>query len=223
MKQSTRERLALLIFVALLAFAAAVLLSYFSTGRSWNVAATYVDDAAGSMEDYTALVYAGVVEPPRTQASAEGRPSGAGAAEGEGGLFASDVRSAYESKDARCVTLDLARASRYAEPLVLYAGERAVGVFSVDTYTTRAQLERIVALLEERGAENVVCITPRTYLLAGYEGIDAVIVTTDAEGYSSNGAFEGRTFSVRSPEKGRIGVLVFNASNVPSVKEIHLR
>ena len=53
----TREKIALLIFAALLAVVAAASVSYFFTSRNFNVAASYVDDQVGSMEDYTVVVY----------------------------------------------------------------------------------------------------------------------------------------------------------------------
>ncbi len=69
MKKQTRERIALLFFAALVVFAVVVLIGYFTTGRSWTVAASVIDDAAGSMEDYTVIVYAGTVDPQAASAS----------------------------------------------------------------------------------------------------------------------------------------------------------
>ena len=57
MSKRTREKLALVVFLLLAFGVAAVLLGYFSTGRTWNVAASVVDDTVGRMEGYTALVY----------------------------------------------------------------------------------------------------------------------------------------------------------------------
>lgn len=63
MQKRTREKIALVGFVLLVVLAGVVLTSYFSTGRSWSVAASFVDDSVGRMEGYTALAYAGVLEP----------------------------------------------------------------------------------------------------------------------------------------------------------------
>ncbi|WP_165048281.1 MULTISPECIES: hypothetical protein [unclassified Adlercreutzia] len=63
MQKRTREKIALVLFVLLVAFAGVVLTSYFTTGRSWSIAASFVDDTMGRMDGYTAIVYAGVVEP----------------------------------------------------------------------------------------------------------------------------------------------------------------
>lgn len=80
MENSVRERIALVIFVVLVALAGIVLTSYFATGRSWTVAATIVDDQVGSLEGYTALVYKGVVkedQPLRTSADTNLEKQGA--------------------------------------------------------------------------------------------------------------------------------------------------
>ncbi|WP_172135869.1 hypothetical protein [Adlercreutzia sp. ZJ473] len=78
MQKRTREKIALVLFVLLVAFAGAVLTSYFTTGRSWSIAASFVDDTMGRMDGYTAIVYAGVVEPepePDEAAASEPEPA----------------------------------------------------------------------------------------------------------------------------------------------------
>lgn len=59
----TREKIALIVFAVLLVLLVVVLTGYFTTGRSWSVAASFVDDAAGRMDGYSTIVYSGVVEP----------------------------------------------------------------------------------------------------------------------------------------------------------------
>lgn len=66
MQKTVRERVALLIFFVLVFAGASILMSYFSTGRNWSVAATAVDDRVGQMEGYTAIVYSGVADKPST-------------------------------------------------------------------------------------------------------------------------------------------------------------
>lgn len=61
MDKRVREKIALVFFVLLIIMTAALLFAYFTTGRNWNVAASYVDDQVGEMEDYTVLVYNGTV------------------------------------------------------------------------------------------------------------------------------------------------------------------
>lgn len=59
----TRERVALVIFLVLIAFGGILLSAYFLTGKTWSIAATIMDDAAGSMDDYTVVVFNGVIDP----------------------------------------------------------------------------------------------------------------------------------------------------------------
>ena len=55
--------MALAVFAALIMLSLLGLGSYLVAGHSWNVAASNIDDTFGSMEGYTAIVYAGTVDP----------------------------------------------------------------------------------------------------------------------------------------------------------------
>lgn len=57
MKERVRERIALVVLIALVALAGSAIIAYFAFGRSWSVAATIMDDAVGRMNGYTALVF----------------------------------------------------------------------------------------------------------------------------------------------------------------------
>lgn len=75
----TRERIALVVFAVLVVLAVVVLSSYFLTGRSWNVAASFVDDTVGQMKGYTAVVYAGASQPEGAGAADVAAPTTAAA------------------------------------------------------------------------------------------------------------------------------------------------
>ena len=62
MDKRIREKITLFVFAFLVVFAAVVLIGYFTTGRSWSVAASFVDDRVGRMDGYTVIGYAGVVD-----------------------------------------------------------------------------------------------------------------------------------------------------------------
>ncbi len=64
-RASSRERVALVIFIVLMLVGGAILVSYFSTGKDWSVAATFLDDSVGSLDDYSVVVFEGTVEPER--------------------------------------------------------------------------------------------------------------------------------------------------------------
>ncbi len=104
MDKHIREKIALVVFVLLVAFAAVVLIGYFTTGRSWNVAASFVDDAAGRMDGYTVIAYSGIIEEPED----EGGDAQAGVSSGDSAAASrsddpraeSDLRDAPANKEA---------------------------------------------------------------------------------------------------------------------------
>ena len=63
MDKTFREKIALIVFAMLVVVASVVLIGYFSTGRSWTIAATFVDDTVGEMDGYSVILFNGVVEP----------------------------------------------------------------------------------------------------------------------------------------------------------------
>lgn len=75
MSPQSREKIALAVFAALIVLSLCGLGWYLLAGHSWNVAASNIDDTFGSMDGYTAIVYAGtaeVLEVPDEDASAGG-------------------------------------------------------------------------------------------------------------------------------------------------------
>lgn len=63
MEKTFREKIALIVFALLVVVAGIVLISYFSTGRSWTIAATFVDDRVGEMDGYSVILFNGVLDP----------------------------------------------------------------------------------------------------------------------------------------------------------------
>ena len=66
MSPQSREKIALAVFAALIVLSLGGLGWYLVAGHSWNVAASNIDDTFGSMDGYTAIVYAGTVPPDDT-------------------------------------------------------------------------------------------------------------------------------------------------------------
>ena len=238
MKKRTREKIALLVFALLVVLAGSVLMRYFETGRSWNVAASAVDDVFGQMQGYTAVIFDGTYDPldalrpaVSPEADSEKEPETLGAMVAaelsrlplnmrERPVYASDVRTLYEEKGAGVITLDLDRLKRYTEPTVLRAGDRKIGIVAVDYYASKKQLAALHKELEEKGAETYLCLVPRLSCLATTDGFQAVIVTDDSQavpGDTANVGSEG-TLVMYAPEKEQVGVLLLTALNVPSAK-----
>lgn len=236
MKKRTREKVALLVFALLVILGGSVLLRYFETGRSFNVAASAVDDVFGQMQGYTALVFDGTYDPmdglrlPRGSDDGESQPASIGAmvlselsrlplALRERPVYASDVRSLYLEKGAGVLTLDIAHPARYEKPVILMAGDRKVGVVYIDYYASKKRLAALRQEMADAGAESFICLTPRLSCLASTEGFQAVVVTDDsqAEPGSEKGS-EGGAHIMYAPEKGQVGVVLLTALNVPSSK-----
>lgn len=59
----SRDKIALVVFALLLILGMSALIGYIQLGHSWNVAATNIDDATGSMRGYTTILYEGTVLP----------------------------------------------------------------------------------------------------------------------------------------------------------------
>lgn len=73
MSVQSREKIALAVFAALIVLSLLGLGWYLVAGHSWNVAASNIDDTFGSMDGYTAIVYAGTAVP--TPADETGSPA----------------------------------------------------------------------------------------------------------------------------------------------------
>lgn len=243
-----REKIALLIFIVLLAVVAVASVSYFFTSRNFNVAASFVDDQVGSMEDYTVVVYNGTVQSGEEGASDSvgaaawmGDGSGSGVKEGSeaqveegnkildlgsaqeelgGKIYLSDVNDLYREKGASVLSLDLSRPGCYEEPQVFGVGERKIGVMEVSWYVSARKLEKMASELRAEGASAVICIVRTTALLASPSSVDVVIVTGPEKGLNPDGAFVDGAFVVRTPDKGSIGALVINHANVVSARVI---
>lgn len=241
MSKATRERAALVIFFVLILMGAFILMSYFSTGRGWSVAATAVDDSVGQLEDYTVIVYSGVAEPdPLAQEGASIQDKEITEADREMGLgfellnltqevegldagrvFVSDVRELYETRGADVLSLDLSHGGRrYAIPQIFDVDGKKIGVFSLDRRLPADELDAITDDLRERGAASILCITPRPALISSYDGIDVVIFTTGTHAYSVTNDPEDQTMVTNSPERGNVGVILLSSNNVPSAKSV---
>lgn len=238
MGKGIREKVALLVFAALVVFAGAVLTSYISTGRTWTQAATLVDDTLGNMNGYTGIVFNGVIPAEKeAEAAPDADPevssgsvaemirlhalplAGRSASGAFEGIFLSDVRSIYEEKGARVITLDVRDLAGHAEPVVYRVGDKRIGVFSAPSYLRSSEVDAIVAALEDEGANEIVCIAPREAMLGSSSGIDILLLTEDPEG--TNVRIVGNEATVvTSPTEGEVGVILLSPNDVPLVREI---
>ena len=202
-----RERIALVIFILVIALAIFVVSLYFGTAKVFNVAATKVDEKAGTMEFCSSIVYSGVLM--ETPEKGESVPD----LSKRKRVYTSDVRSTYIDKQASVVTIDLNEMSSIEKPLILDVGEKQVGIFSVSSYTPKKLVKETVDDLREGGANVVLCVAPRSNMLGSYEGVDAILCTKEASPSEITEGHIGDTFIFRSAEVGQVGVLSISSSN----------
>ena len=197
-----REIVALFLFVLLLALGLFVISIYFGAAVPMNVAATKVDEAAGTMEKNSSIIYAGVLVDDDTKITSSSR------------AYTSDVRVDYLSKSASVVTIDLNEYANLDDLKVLKVGDKKIGIFALKNYCSKISIKKYVSDLQDRGADVVLCIAPRTNLLSTFEGVDAVLCTKPKSKTESDAPRIDNTFIFRAAEVGKVGVLSVSSSNV---------
>ena len=135
-------------------------------------------------------------------------------------VFVSDVRDNYERQGSDVLTLNLADVSTYLQPTVLSMRDHKIGVFGINFYATLPYLESMRTQLQEQGADIIICLTPRTAMLADESYADIVIVTTDEEDVNTVGSYIDNTFTVKSPEAGTVGVITISSDNAVFAKVV---
>ena len=182
MKQLSREKLALLFFIFLILFGLGISLFYISSlSTPLNVAASNIDDAAGTLEDYTAIVYEGLAEEKKDQASSssankepsedlnkrsqnvnddssdeltasEALPDTSDNEEEKSAVTVRSVRKDYVEKGAAVFELNVADPSEYNTRSVVRAGKYTFGILSVNA-STAATATELEAYIQKRVKE----------------------------------------------------------------------
>lgn len=111
MLNQSRDKIALVVFFCLILLGLGVLIGYIHLGHSWNVAASNIDDAAGSMEGYTTILYEGTVPEGAAKASSEDNllqeePSSKESADVEDGTSAYGALSGVSPETSRLTDED---------------------------------------------------------------------------------------------------------------------
>lgn len=225
MKNVSREKIALIVFLVLAIAAGFVLFGYIFAGHSWNIAASNLDDTFGNMDGYTVIAYEGTAEGEQAEEQ-ETEPEGDAAAAPLAGhkketpaVELSEVESAYLDKGASILLLDTLNPSAYSEGTILKRGGKRYGIFSIGGETSRILVDEKVKYLTSQSVDYVVAILPDADLLKSAEGIDIVISTHDPDASTMGEAANG-SFRVATPEKGSVGAILISPSNVVSAKTI---
>ncbi len=166
MKKISREKAALVVFIVLGLSALGIVIAYICTlGHSLNVAASSIDDAAGSLDGYTALVYDGTAESRR-----ESVVDTAGAQDGKLASRSLNKQSTQKTVEKK----DEISASQASDAAKEGVGNDAVSLFSLRCSYVEKQARVVVVDVENPSRYNertVVRANGRTF---GFVSIDEV-------------------------------------------------
>ena len=166
MKKVSREKAALVVFFLLGFSVLAIAIAYICTlGHSLNVAASSIDDAAGSLDGYTALVYEGTAENHR-----ETVVDTTGVKDGKLTPRSLNKESTQKSEEKK----DELSASQASDVAKEGEGENSVSLFSLRCSYVEKQASVIVVDVADLGRYNertVVRADGRTF---GFLSIDEV-------------------------------------------------
>ncbi len=212
-------------------------MGYIHLGHSWNLAASSIDDATGTMDGYAVVLYEGTIPedsdtlPSSIPDEQDGRPSlpprsvSAAKILGKRTDLLQDsltpdideVEEDYIRKKASVFSLNLLDKSLYREGLILKKGAHRIAVISIDESSTRMDVESKVEQLGIYEVDFLVAITPDMELLIDVPGID-IVISTQKEDVSLLGETKNGTFYITAPALESLGVIFVSPSNVVSAK-----
>lgn len=210
----SREKIALFFLIAMILSGAYVIFNYFSTVTPFTVAATRVDEAAGTMNHYTALVYSGIND----EASSSKNKANKTTNSKKDVVYSSDIYSEYLDKLASIATLNIKEFMNKDDCQIRKVGNKKIGIFSISSYSRKQIINKTVADLKSKGADAIICICPRSVMLGSFDEINAVVCTKEKSPSENEEGHVDNTLIVRSPAIGRVGVLTISNSNVVSQK-----
>ena len=221
MQKSSREKIALVVFIALAVLGLCGLCWYLFAGHSWNVAASTIDDTVGEMDGYTAIVYEGTAVP-EPEDEGEERETGLlllSSDDKDEPVDIAALRQDYRDKGAHVLELDTVNPARYREGSILKCGSKRIGVMHAGTDTTQLEVAQCMESFSDASVDFTVVITPDRWKVQRITGID-IVICTENEDLIASGQTQDGTFYVDAPEKGNAGVVLISPSNVVSAKEV---
>ena len=232
MDKRTREIVALVLLVVLLAVAACAMVWYLLIGHNWNVAATNIDDRVGEMEGYTVLLYDGQTLPetermrisnaqPMLDDENRGTPRPAyQSVQVETPITLDEVVTDYREKGATVFVLHPEDLELYEGTSVLNKNGVWIGAITVDGKMSGRTVAKYAKTLKERDVDFVVACVSDTRLIENpVDGVD-ILVSIGDEDIPSGGQYSGATFCSDSPFIGHVQAIIISPSNVISAKVV---
>lgn len=167
MQSSSREKIAVVLFVAILGLVVVGLCAYLVVGHKWNTAATTIDDAAGDMAGYTTILFEGTSAPDYQDVDAPDAVQ-------RTGVPLALVADQYREKKSGVIELDTVDEGRYATPRVVRCNDRRFGIVSFTAGQSTASMQAEVTALQQQGVDSIIAIVPYASLVSQVTGLDIV-------------------------------------------------
>ena len=243
MKKLSREKIALIIFALLVVCGFGALMFYITNiGHSFNVTASTIDDAAGDLGDYTAIIYEGTAEEKKALGLGKDQQvddAAAGdevvvsdvvpksTADGQGSteepkkpLTLSAVRDSFLQKNASVYVLDLSDPTRYINETIVKAGKYRFGILTIDAASDLPYyINKRIDSYRAADVDFVVALVDDLSRVNDVEGID-IVISTQEEGLNPVGVSSDDVFFNDAALKGEVGALLISPSKVISAKDI---
>lgn len=214
MNSARREKIALVIFIGLILLTTLGAFAYLTVGHNWNVAATSIDDAAGSMDGYTAFVYPGTLVPTEREANSSTSP-----------LTITSVVKSYKEKRASVIRLDTLHPEKYSDGIILKRANKRYGIFSVGETLTVTQAQNMITYFQKAEVDAIIALVPDPDVLIGPKhadlsvGIDILILGKRNpelfDEYKTTNAY-----ITTIPSTGKVGTVLVSPNNIVSSRTL---
>lgn len=183
MEKTSREKIALIVFLILAIGMGCILFGYVFAGHSWNVTASNIDDAFGNMEGYTAIVYEGTIE--EEESAAQSTASAASAANGSA--------SSKNAGDAESLPGDSKAGDGQASASSSFSsdGNQAAASSSENSQVSSAASSSDKQVVSSRGGSSVNSASPTSASAQGTGSVDQGVSTASEPAAAEGSASEG--------------------------------
>ena len=210
MNQNKREKIAVLVFLALMIISTTIIVNYINhVGTSWNHTATRIDDARGELIDYTAIIYRGTAIPETRKAAEETQPIS----------IVSAVR-VYKEKGANVLRIDVLHPEIYDGGDIYLIGHKRIGLFYVSDETTKRDLREQVEYYFEHAVDHMVFITEDSEFIQDSKYRPDIVISIGANEDVRFGTTIDGTYYSHVPSVGKVGAILISPDNIISSKTI---
>lgn len=184
MEKTSREKIALIVFLILAIGMGCILFGYVFAGHSWNVTASNIDDAFGNMEGYTAIVYEGTIE--EEESAAQSTASAASAANGSASSKnAGDAESLPGDSKAGDGQAPASSSSSSSD------GNQAAASSSENSQASSAASSSDKQVASSQGGSSVNSASPTSASAQGTGSVDQGVSTASEPAAAEGSASEG--------------------------------